>query len=237
MPESVTRNIIALGGGGFSTDPGDLRLEEYVLSTAHNARPRICFLPTASGDSTDYIDRFYNAFNRLPCVPSVLSLFHPATSDLRGHLLNQDVIYVGGGNTRNMLAMWREWELDLALVEAWKSGVVMAGISAGANCWFEKCVTDSNPGRLSVMACLGVLPGAYCPHYELEAARRAATHRLMLAGEMNSCWAVDDGVALHFVGSEFSKAIGNREEARAFHVSTGIDGQMIESPIAISILN
>lgn len=134
------------GGGGFSMEPDNPLLDRYVLEISRSERPAVCFLPPASGDAEGYINGFYAAFDRFPCRPSHLSLFKPPKADLRSFILDQDVIYVGGGNTRNLLVLWREWGLDRFLREAWEAGVVLSGISAGMICWFETGMTDSTPG-------------------------------------------------------------------------------------------
>ncbi len=126
--------IVAMGGGGFSMEPDNLALDRYVVGLSPRAEPRVCFLPTASGDSREYVERFDDAFATLPCVPTHLSLFDPPTADLRSFLLDQDIVYVGGGSTRNLLVLWREWGLDHILREAWERGAVIAGISAGSIC-------------------------------------------------------------------------------------------------------
>ncbi|MGH2344977.1 MAG: Type 1 glutamine amidotransferase-like domain-containing protein, partial [Chloroflexota bacterium] len=156
--------IVAMAGGGFSMEQENPLLDRYVLSLARSARPRVLFLQP--GDSPSYFERFHAAFDRLPCEHAHLSLFAPGVADIRALLLAQDVIYVGGGNTKSMLALWREWGLDRVLREAWQNGVVLCGISAGAICWFEQGVTDSIPGSLTPLQCLGLLPGSACPHYD-----------------------------------------------------------------------
>ena len=147
--------IIAMGGGGFSMEPENLSLDRYVLSATGQPKPKACFLPTASGDAQSYIDRFNDSFSSLPCTPTHLSLFKPPTTDLRSFVLEHNVIYVGGGNTRNLLVLWREWGLDEILREAWRLGVVLAGLSAGSLCWFEEGVSDSvKAGELHPISCL-----------------------------------------------------------------------------------
>lgn len=158
------KHIIAMGHGGFSMDANNLVLDHYVCEQSGKAHPSVCFLPQASGEAPNYIINFYKAFTTLEAKPSHLSLFRPPTSDLESFILDKDIIYVGGGNTKSMLALWREWELDIILRKAWEQGVVLAGLSAGAICWFEQGSTDSIPGRLSALDCLGYLPGSYCPH-------------------------------------------------------------------------
>lgn len=215
--QDTPRQIIALGGGGFSMEPENLTLDRYVLAQAGSAEPLVAFVPTASGDADSYIVRFYTAFSGLPCRPSHLALFR-RTPDLRAYLLAQDVIYVGGGNTKSMLAVWREWGLPALLREAWISGTVLAGISAGAICWFEQGVTDSFAGSLRPLGCLGLLPGSCCPHYDGEAERRPAYHRLLREGEIVPGFAIDDGAAIHFVNSEVHRVVASRRGATAYRV-------------------
>jgi peptidase E len=220
--------IIATGGAGFSTEfkeaepnsaaPGGLLLERYILRQSAKAEPAVCFLPQASGENSDYIARFYAAFALLPCRPSHLSLFKPPTADLESLLLEQDVIYVGGGNTRSMLALWREWELDQILRQAWAAGIVLSGVSAGSICWFEEGVTDSIPGPLTPMGCLGFLPGSNCPHYDSEIERRPTYQRLIGQRRLGPGYAADDGVGLHFRGSELHRIVSSRPQASAYRV-------------------
>lgn len=211
------RQIIALGGGGLATEPEDLSLERYILAQTHVSEPAVAFLPTASGDADSSIVRFYSAYVRLSCRPSHLSFFR-RTPDLRSYLLAQHVIYVGGGNTKSMLAVWREWGLPALLREAWESGIVLAGVSAGAICWFEQGVTDSFANQLRVLDCLGFLPGSCCPHYDGEAERRPSYHRLLCNGEIAPGYAIDDGVALHFLDHEVHRVVSARQGATAYRV-------------------
>ena len=151
----MQKHVVGLGGGGFSEEE-NLILEQYILNLTGKPRPKVCFLPTASGDSADYIANFYTKFGRLDCVTSHLTLSPPNLTHIREHLLYQDVIHVGGGNTINMLALWREHGIDNIMREAWEAGIVLSGISAGSICWFEQGVTDSL-GPLNQMECLGII--------------------------------------------------------------------------------
>lgn len=208
-----------MGGGGFSMEPDNLLLDRFVLSAAAVPQPKVCFVGTASGDAQSYIDKFFEAFCTLPCKPTYLSLFKPPTTDLRSFVLEQDVVYVGGGNTRNLLALWREWGLDAILREAWQSGIVMAGISAGSICWFEQGLSDSViPGDLAPLDCLGFLSGSNCPHFDGEAERRPVYHRLIKEGTLAAGYAADDGAALHFVDGGLKGVVSSREAARAYLV-------------------
>ena len=220
-----------MGGGGFSMEPENLLLDRFVLSCAAVPEPKVCFVGTASGDAQTYVDKFYAAFRTLPCAPSDLSLFKPPTADLRSFVLEQDVIYVGGGNTRNLLVLWREWGLDSILREAWLSGVVMAGISAGSICWFQQGLSDSViPGDLAPLECLGFLPGSNCPHYDGESERRPAYHRFIQEGKLDAGYAADDGAAIHFIGRELKSVVASREAARAYSVR-GVGTEVEEVPL------
>ncbi len=218
------RHIVAMGGGGFSDD--DPLIDDYILSLTGKERPRVCFVPTASGDAAAYVERFYAAFTRRPCEPSHLSLFqlpYPAIGDI---LRSHDVIYVGGGSTANMLAIWRLHGLDETLRQAWDRGVVLAGISAGALCWFEAGVTDSlSPELVPWRDGLGLLPGSFCPHYETEPDRRPAYHRFARERRLPPGYAADDLVALHFEGTELAEVVSAREGAAAYRVEA--DGEAV----------
>ncbi|MBW4526488.1 MAG: peptidase E [Phormidium tanganyikae FI6-MK23] len=139
----MVSRLIAIGGGGFLMEPENPLLDQYCLECTGKTDPKVCFIPTASGDSEDFLSRFYTAFARYSCEPSHLAFFRRSRSgavplaDIEQHLLNRDLIYVGGGNTRAMLAVWREWNVDEILKRAWQSGILLAGMSAGAICWFD----------------------------------------------------------------------------------------------------
>ncbi len=211
------RQIIALGGGGFSMEPDNPALDLYVLAQARKRNPSICFLATATGDADGYVENFYAAFKALRCRPSHVPLFR-RTPDLQQALLNQDVIYVGGGNTKSMLAVWREWDVPRLLRRAWNAGTVLAGISAGAICWFRTGLTDSWGDRLTGLSCLGLLPGACCPHFDGETERRPALHRLVAAGALPKALALDDGAAAHFIDRRLVRIVTSRPAARGYEV-------------------
>lgn len=213
------RQIIALGGGGWAMEPENLSLDQYILDQSAKPRPKVCLLPTARGDAESYILQFYQAFTQLQCEPSFLSLFRLPTADLEGFILEKDIIYVGGGNLRSMLAVWREWDMERILRQAYAAGIVLAGMSAGANCWFEQSTTDSAPGELQPLTCLGLLPGSFSPHYDGEPARRPALHRLLQDGQIKPGFAAEDGAALHFVDEHVWRAVRSRPTARVYEVS------------------
>ena len=212
-----------MGGGGF-TAAGDPALDELVLRSADAARPRLCLLPTAGGDSEYQIRRFYETFGDRMCEPSHVSLFRLGRQPvpLREHLLAQDAIYVGGGSMVNLLAIWRAQGLDDILREAWRAGVVLAGLSAGSMCWFRWGVTTSS-GSPAVAPGLGFLPGSNSVHHDSEPARRPVYLEAVRSGAVPSGWAVDDGAALIFRGTALHEVVTARPRARAYAVN--VDGE------------
>jgi peptidase E len=215
-------------------------LDDYVLSLAASgtSRPRVCFLPTASGDADHYVVRFYRRFAS-SCEASHVSLFrrdHGAggvENDLEGHLLAQDLIYVGGGSLVSMLGAWRAHGLDGVLRKAWRKGIVLCGPSAGSLCWFREALTAFHgaPGRVRG---LGLLPYSNCVHYDAEPARRAEYHRFVGDG-MRAGYAVEDGVALHFRGTRLERVVSARPKGGAYRVDPAPDG-VIESRLEVTCL-
>jgi dipeptidase E len=224
------RHIVALGGGGFSMEPVNRLLDDYILHLANKRRPKVCFVPTASGDSDTYVARFYRSFDSARCAPAHLPLFQGHLPDLKKFLCGQDVIYVGGGNTANMLAVWRVHAMDKALAAAWRAGVVLCGISAGGMCWFEGGITDSFGSRFRPLHDgLDFLRGAFCPHYDGEVERRPELYRQLRRG-FPPTLAADDGAALHFEGTRLVEAVSSRPQARAYRV-TLVAKKAHETPI------
>lgn len=213
--------IVALGGGGFSMERDSSLLDDYVLSLTGTDRPRVCFLPTASGDADHYVVRFYRRFSPT-CDASHLSLFRRdqgtdgVEDDLATHLLSQDLIYVGGGNMLSMLGAWRAHGLDAILRKAWRRGIVMCGPSAGSLCWFEQALSAFH-GAPRIVRGLGLLPYSNCVHYDAEPERRAEYHRFVADG-MRPGFAAEDGVALHFRGTDLARVVSSRSDGAAFLV-------------------
>jgi peptidase E len=226
------RHVVAIGGGGLSADAPVL--EEYIRDLVDSPRPKVCFIPTASGDDAGYALTFFEVFTSLGCVPSVLRLFGREVGDLAGFVGDHDIVYVGGGNTANMLAIWRRHGLDVVLQDAWARGVVVCGVSAGANCWFEASTTDSfGLGRADPLADgLGLVAGSFCPHYDAEPARRPAFIDLVTSGALPPGHACDDGAAVHFAGGELASAVAARSGATAYR----IDEQGIEHSLSMRTL-
>lgn len=224
----MTRTILAMGGGGFTADPGDPALDEFALQLAGRPVPRILFLPTASGDPREQIGRFHAAFGDRPCEPDVLSLFRLADvrRPLREILLSQDVIYVGGGSMRNLLALWREHGLDRLLRDAWERGVVLAGLSAGAMCWFQGGVTTS-AGRPAPAPALGMLPGSLSVHADGQPDRAPVLRDAVRTGVLPGGWLVDDGAGLLFRDRELESVVAARPGATATRVDC-VEGELHE---------
>jgi peptidase E len=208
-----------MGGGGFSTEGRDAPVDRFLLKLTGKRRPRVLFLPTATGNVATYIANFHDAFGARASARH-LDLFVRARDDLRATVLEQDLIYVGGGNTANLLAIWRTHGLDAVLAEAWENGVVLAGVSAGGICWFDGGVTDSfGPDLAPLDAGLGLLRGTFCPHYDSEPLRRPTHLRLVADGTLAAGWAADDGAALHFVGRELAEVVVSTRDAAAYRIT------------------
>lgn len=209
--------IVTMGGGGFLMDETPV-LDDFILSLAGRARPRVLFVPTASGDSPAIVARFEDAFADR-AETSALPLF-VRDGDLREALDEVDVVYVGGGNTANLIALWRLHGLDEILREAAARGVILAGVSAGALCWFEAGVTDSfGPDLAPLHGGLGFLAGAFTPHYDGDPGRRPMLQRLVADGTLPDAWAADDGCALVFRDGAVVDVVTSRPGARAYRVT------------------
>lgn len=214
------RCILAMGGGGFTMRDPSPALDRLVLTLCGRPVPRICFLPTASGDGREQAMQFLERFSTWPCEPTVLSLFRLASErvDPRRHLLAQDAIYVGGGSMRNMLAVWREHAVDQTMRTAWERGIVLAGLSAGAMCWFEGGITMSG-GAPQAAAGLSLLPGSLSVHMDGEPERLPAYRDAVAAGQLAPGYAADDCAALIFRGTELSECVSSRAGARVIRIA------------------
>jgi peptidase E len=237
------RRIVTIGGGGFLMEEAPSLLDDYLVGLLAAGRKRICFVPTASGDAEAQLDKFYRAFERYDAELSHLAFFRKprlgalAFDEIELRLPEQDLIYVGGGNTRSMLAVWREWGLPQTLRKALERGTMLAGVSAGAICWFEFGASDSlAPGaRSDALRCLGFLKGSCAPHWGAEAHRRRDFHALIRAGKLPAGYGIGDGVALRFDEGRLAEVVaidGNRPACRV----ESIGDRLCETPIAPRIL-
>jgi len=216
------RRILAIGGGGFMMESTLSPIDTYIRELAGVPRPRVCFIPTASGDLPTHIENFYRVYEQLDCEASHLTFFRQADrnaiplTELASKLMDQDVIFVGGGNTKSALAVWREWGVDEVLRRAWEHGVLLAGMSAGAICWFQKGFTDSfgNP-HYRPLPCLGLLDGACSVHHSGDPARASALHDALLDGGLSSTVAIDDFAAILYEGDAIRQCVSWRANATA----------------------
>lgn len=212
--------MVAIGGGALWDRP-DHPFDPFILSLARRPRPRVCYLGTAGGDQEAWLLRFYRRFTALDCRPVDLTFFERKVDDLAGFVRDVDVFWVGGGSTANLLAVWRLHGLDALLREAHDAGAVLAGVSAGMNCWFETSTTDSfGPTLAPLHDGLGLLAGSACPHYDAEPQRRPLYRRLVDEG-FPPGYAVDDEAALHFAAGELVEAVAASGRARAYRVEPG----------------
>ena len=218
---------------------GPSALDEFFVRATAKRRPRVCFIPTGSGDSEEFLSKFYATFSKLDCRPNHLAFFRKLRPNaipldkLGQGLLTQDAIYVGGGNTRSMLAVWREWGLDRILRKAWRRGILLGGISAGAICWFQAGASDSvpGPGRSSPLRCLGFLRGSCVPHFNGEPHRRRDFSNLISRGKLPHGIAIDDGAAVLFQDQSIVEVVASRGGATAYRVMRR-SGTVVEVPLA-----
>ena len=225
----MDRQIIAIGGGGFGRHPGVGIIEKYILQQSDKEKPNICFIPTATGDSDSYKVSYYATLNKLNCNPTHLDFFK-RTPDLEKLIKEQDIIFVGGGNTKSMLSVWKEWGLDAILKKAYMKGTIMSGVSAGAICWFENGVTDSWADKLNVMKCLNFTKGNCCPHYDEEAERKPSLLKFINENLLNDCYAIDGGCAIHIKNDELYKAISFMDGKNTYLVRKE-NGKVNEVPL------
>ena len=230
------RQILAMGGGGFTMEPANPLLDDFVLSLAAAPRPRILFLPTAAGDTTGQINAFYARFAGRGCVPEHLSLFRLAEVErpLAEIVCEQDIVYAGGGSMRNLLAIWRAHELDRVLIEAWRGGTVLAGLSAGAMCWFQGGITRSG-GPPAPIVGLGLLAGSLTVHADGEPERLPVWLASVRAGTLPGGWALDDGVGLLFAGERLERVVSSRPGAGAQRVDA-IAGELVRRRLEPELL-
>jgi dipeptidase E len=226
-----------MGGGGFTMQDRSPALDRLVLTLTGKTVPKICFLPTASGDGRDQTTRFYERFSGWPCEPSVLSLFHLDRDRMqpREHLLAQDAIYVGGGSMRNMLAVWREHGVDATMRSAWERGIVLAGLSAGAMCWFEGGITMSG-GAPQPVAGLGLVAGSLSVHLDGEPERLPAYRHAIATEGLPAGYAVDDCAALLVCGTDVASFVSSRPDARVVRIRADDAGGAVEQPMTVKPL-
>ena len=215
----MKRQILAIGGMALPPELDNLLLVEYFLAQTRRKKPKVLYIGTATGDSEVGRLRFYAGFSQFDCKPAHLPRFARTPRALESLVRGQDAIFVGGGNTRSLLAVWREWGLDRHLRTAWERGVVLGGSSAGSICWFEHGITDSIAGPLTALPCLGFLAGSNCPHYDSERERRPAFRRMVASGRIPDGVAADDGVALHYIDGKLARVVSSRPKAKGYRLT------------------
>lgn len=227
-----TRRILAIGGGTYSG--ADRPLPKYLLTLTGKKDPVVYYLPTAAGDAPPGIVRWYEVMNEFECRPRHLKLFSDSKTlkNFEAKLLAADAIFVGGGNTMNMLAVWKAHGVDKILRQAYDRGVVLAGESAGMICWFDAGVTDSRASKLTALECLGFLKGSACPHYTFEKDRKPSYHRMLTSGELKDGVACDDGAAIMYENEQLAKVVAASAKARAYRVRLE-NGKVVEEALKV----
>ena len=224
----MNKHIVSIGGGGFGRENTSFLIEKYILNLSTKNIPRICFLPTATGDSDSYIVRFYSIFTRLNCIPTHIEFFK-RTTDIHNHIMNQDLVFVGGGNTKSMLAIWHDWGMGTLLNDAYNEGVIMSGVSAGAICWFESGITDSWENELKIIPCLNFINGACCPHYDEEPSRRPFVKKILKERLLSNCISIEGGSAMHFIDGKPYRNVSFKNNKNTYNVS--LDNEdLVETP-------
>jgi peptidase E len=232
-------HIVATGAGKAMMERRADPTHDYILRLTGKERPRVLFVGTATGDEPAYTLSFYKTYDADRCAPHHLTLFHRDLDDLEGYVRGFDVIHVGGGNTANLLDVWKRQGLDEILRGMWHdegSNVVFTGGSAGGICWFEGGTTDSYGPTLQVLPeGLGFLPGSFCPHYDAEDQRRPLYHRALIDGTLPAGYAVGNLQSLHFRGDELVTAISPVEDPLALRVEAR-DGRIVETQLPTTVL-
>ena len=213
----MKKHIVAIGGGGFGRDNKSYLIENYILNLTGKTNPKICFLPTATGDNDRYIVRFYSIFNCFNCKPSHVEFFK-RTTNIKNHIMDQDVVFVGGGNTKSMLAIWNDWGMSDLLKEAYNEGVIMSGVSAGAICWFTCGITDSWDNELRILPCLDFISGTCCPHYDEEPSRIPYVKKILLEEKVTSCISIEGGSAMHFIDGKPFKNVSFKNNKNTYNI-------------------
>ena len=224
----MEKHIIAIGGGGFGRNNSSYLIEKYILDLSHKQCPKICFLPTATGDDDAYIVRFYSIFTRLNCLPSHIEFFN-RTPNIDKHIMEQDIVFVGGGNTKSMLSVWNDWGMGKILNNAYNNGVIMSGVSAGAICWFTRGITDSWENELRILPCLDFIGGTCCPHYDEEPSRIPYVKKILLEEKITNCISIEGGSAMHFIDGKPFKNVSFKNNKNTYNVFLD-NNDVVENP-------
>jgi dipeptidase E len=242
LTSAITTRILAIGGGGFLMEDSPSPIDRYVLRLTGKEKPRVCFIGTPSGDLPEHVSKFYAAFDASICTRSHVAFFRSKEVgsldlySLQNTLLEQDVIYVGPGNTRAALAVWRNWGVDQVLKQAYSNGVLMCGMSAGAMCWFEQALTDSYwQADYEALPGLGFLPGACGVHYQSDPKRPERLLEATRLGKVVSSIAIDDQAAVLFKNGALTEVVAWRTDAAAYRVSNR-QGRVVEDRLPATML-
>jgi len=220
----ATRKIL-IAGGNFGTN-----YLRYMATLTGKKRPRILFLPTAAGDSDTSIVGFFKACAPLDVEPLSQKMYIESLTQKQSWeevILGVDAIVASGGNTLNQQAIWHAQGIDVLLRRAWDQGIVLGGASAGSLCWFDEGTTDSRPQELSIVKCLGFIPGSHSPHYDAEAGRRPLYHKLIGSGQMKPGYACDNDAGIYFEDTQVKRVVTQRAGAKVYYVSV-VNGQVAE---------
>ena len=209
-----SRKKILISGGGLNKS-----FITYLIKLTGKKKPRLCFLPTAAADDPRVAVYWYQLCADLDVVPYVQNMFitsYYMKESFEDVLLSMDGIIVGGGNTLNMLDIWKAQGIDKVLYKAWEKGIILSGGSAGSLCWFEEGTTDSRPKELTKIKCLGFIEGSHSPHYDSEQERRPRYHNLIKSGELKPGYAVDNNAAILFIDNKVSEVIASDNHSNAY---------------------
>jgi peptidase E len=239
MEDRLEHPIMVVGGGAFGSESNGGPLEDHWLALARQVRgrdqPKVCLIPTATGDDQSVIDHFHDVFGGV-AETSHLALFDRTVDDIPAFVLDQDAVYVSGGNTASMLAVWRAHGVDAVLRVAHDQGLLLAGRSAGGLCWFEGGTTDSFGPRLAALRDgLGLIPGSHCPHYDGEPERRPTYQAMVGSGELSPGLAVDDFAAAIYDGQRLVEIVAADDGRTAYRVDV-MGGNVAETALPARII-
>jgi dipeptidase E len=232
VDSELKRRLLVFGSGNFRA------FLKYIIPFTKKDNPKICFLPTATGDSTTSITGWYEVCEELPVKPYVMKTFissYDTKKSFEERLMSMDAVFVGGGNTLNMLAVWKAQGIDVSLRKAYDAGVLMTGGSAGSLCWFQSGTTDSRPIKLSTVECMGWIKGSHCPHFDAEEFRRPLYHDLIKKGELEPGYACDNQAGIYFENEQFIKSVALNDKSKSYYVSL-VDGKISEKELPTEIL-
>lgn len=232
-PADSTRKLFIFGGGS------DKPILNHIIKLTRKENPKICFVPTATGDSPASIIGWYTLVEGLPMRPYVMRAFinsYTTKESFEETLMKMDAVFVGGGNTLNMMAIWKSQGIDLALRKAYDSGILMSGASAGSLCWFESGTTDSRPRELTKVECLGWIKASHCPHYNVEEFRRPTYHDLISKKELSPGYACDNQSGIYFENEKLVKCVSSNPKSKSYFVDL-IDGKVVERELPTEIIS